>query len=59
MPVASEIVAGMNADDDGRALAAVVRLAFDRAALAGGRFTTQEPREHKDWNDQLRSIVPT
>lgn len=59
MPPASEIVAGMNADDDGRALAAIVRLAFDRAALAGGHFTLQEPRGHKDWNDQLRAIVPT
>lgn len=58
MPAASEVVAGMNADDEGRALAAVVRAAFDHAVVPKGRFTLQEPLRHKDWNDELRAIVP-
>jgi hypothetical protein len=55
LAVALEIVAAMNADEDGRQLAGVVRAAFESVAAAGMVFTFQEPSEpHKDWNDQLR-----
>jgi hypothetical protein len=55
MPASSEVVAAMNADPDGRALAEVVRFAFDQAALPFTSFTIQEPADHNDWNDQLRA----
>jgi hypothetical protein len=55
MPASSAIVAAMNADPDGRALVEIVRVAFDRAALASRSFTVQEPTAHNDWNDALRS----
>jgi hypothetical protein len=55
MPASSEVVAAMNADTDGRALAEVVRFAFEQAALPLTSFTVQEPIAHNDWNDQLRA----
>lgn len=56
MPRGSAIVAAMNADAEGRALAGVVRTAFEAVALPGAVFTLQEPAAHKDWNDQLRAM---
>lgn len=50
----SEIVAAMDADEEGRKLAAVVRQAFALAGRGDLRFAVQEPFA-KDWNDQLRA----
>jgi len=55
MPLASEITSAMDADANGRELAAIV----ERAVVLSGRldlkFTMQEPVGHKDFNDQLRA----
>jgi len=53
MPANSEIVAAMDADDDGRKLAGVVRQAFKFSGRSDLRFEEQEPFVFKDWNDQL------
>ena len=55
MPVGSEIVAAMDADADGAALAAVVRRAVELSGRSDLRFVVQEPFGFKDWNDQLRA----
>ena len=55
MPVDSEIVAAMDADEDGAKLADVVRKAVALTGRLDLRFTLQEPFGHKDWNDQLRA----
>jgi hypothetical protein len=55
MPVGSEIVAAMDADTDGAALAAVVRRAVELSGRSDLRFVMQEPFGFKDWNDQLRA----
>ena len=55
MPEASEIVAAMDADADGAALASVVRKAVDLSGRSDLRFVRQEPFGFKDWNDQLRA----
>jgi hypothetical protein len=53
MPAASQIVGAMNADDDGRQLADMVRTACEKAGVPGARFIVHEPIAHNDWNDQL------
>jgi len=55
MPEASEIVAAMDADADGAALAAVVCKAVELSGRSDLRFVMQEPFGFKDWNDQLRA----
>jgi Toprim-like/Protein of unknown function (DUF3991) len=55
MPVGSEIVAAMDADADGAALAGVVRKAVELSGRTDLRFVMQEPFGFKDWNDQLRA----
>jgi len=54
MPVDSEIIAAMDADADGAALAAMVRKAVELSGRSDLRFVMQEPFGFKDWNDQLR-----
>jgi hypothetical protein len=54
MPADSEIVAGMDNDADGAALAGVVRQAVQLSGRDDLRFLVQEPFGFKDWNDQLR-----
>ena len=54
MPVGSEIIAAMDADADGAALAAMVRKAVELSGRSDLRFVMQEPFGFKDWNDQLR-----
>jgi hypothetical protein len=55
MPTGSEIIAGMDADADGRKLADVVRRAVELSGRHDLRFVVQEPHGFKDWNDQLRA----
>jgi hypothetical protein len=55
MPQGAEIVAAMDADADGRKLAAIVRQAVELTGRADLHFVTQEPIGFKDWNDQLRA----
>jgi len=55
MPAGSEIVAAMDADEDGRKLAEVVRRAFELSGRGDLRFTVEEPEGAKDWNDLLRA----
>jgi len=55
MPAASQIVAAMNADDDGRQLADIVCTASEKAGVPGTRVIVQEPIAHNDWNDQRRA----
>lgn len=67
MPEGSEIIAGMDANEAGRKLAEVVRLAFEGIVTETGRmdlvFTLHLPdREGADWNDMLKgktSSFPT
>jgi hypothetical protein len=54
MPDASEIVAAMDADTEGRKLAEIVRQAVSLSGRSDLRFTIQEPSGVKDWNDVLR-----
>lgn len=54
MPADSEIVAGMDNDADGAALAGVVRNAVELTGRGDLRFVVQQPVGVKDWNDQLR-----
>ena len=58
MPPGSLVIAGMNADEDGRKLAAVVRQAFEFSGRPDLRFYDHEPVGFKDWNDQLRGKHP-
>jgi hypothetical protein len=53
MPPNSEIVAAMDADEDGRKLAGVVRQACEFSGRSDLRFEAQEPAGFKDWNEQL------
>jgi hypothetical protein len=53
MPASSQIVAAMNADPGGRALAEVAKVAFGQIGRPWAAFTVQEPEAHNDWNDQL------
>lgn len=55
MPKSSAIVAAMNNDDPGRALAEVVRKEFEACGRADLTFSRQEPEGVNDWNDLLRA----
>jgi Toprim-like/Protein of unknown function (DUF3991) len=55
MPVDSEIISAMDADEDGAKLAEVVRKAVTLTGRLDLKFTLQEPFGFKDWNDQLRA----
>jgi hypothetical protein len=64
MPEGSEIVAGMDANEAGRELAEVVRLAFEETVTETGRkdmwFRTHLPdREGADWNDVVKEAAQT
>ena len=50
MPVGSEIVSAMDADEDGAKLAGVVRKAVELSGRTDLRATVQEPFGFKDWN---------
>ena len=56
MPVGSEIIAAMDADEEGVKLAAMVQKAFELTGRQDLRYAVQEPFGFKDWNDQLRKI---
>jgi hypothetical protein len=54
MGQASEIVAAMDADTEGRKLVEIVRQAVALSGRTDLRFVVKEPTGVKDWNDQLR-----
>jgi hypothetical protein len=56
MPHGSEIIAAMDADEEGRKLAAVVRNAVELTGRVDLRFRLHEPNGFKDFNDQLRAL---
>ena len=58
MPEASEIIAAMDADTNGRALAEVVRLAVLETGRPDLRFISFLPDGFKDWNDAVRKRSP-
>jgi hypothetical protein len=55
MPAASEILAAMDADQAGRALADLIRRSVEASGRSDVTFRTEEPNGFKDWNDQLKS----
>lgn len=55
MPLSSEIVAAMDADENGRELADIVRRAVELSGRQDLKFIAQEPVGYKDWNDQLKA----
>jgi hypothetical protein len=55
MPSGAEIVAAMDADEDGRKLNKLVRRAFELTGRGDLRFRIHEPSGFKDWNDMLRA----
>jgi hypothetical protein len=55
MPAGSEIVAAMDSDQPGRALADLVRSAVGASGRGDVKFRSEEPNGFKDWNDQLKS----
>jgi hypothetical protein len=55
LPAGAEVVAAMDADADGRKLAAEVKQAFEAAKREDLRFRVQEPVGFKDFNDELRA----
>jgi hypothetical protein len=55
LPTGAEVVAAMDADEDGAKLAETVRRAKDLSGRDDLRFMLQEPFGFKDWNDQLRA----
>lgn len=56
MPHGSEIVAAMDADEDGRKLAAIVKHAVELTGRADLQFRIHEPNGFNDFNDQLRAL---
>jgi len=57
LPHGAEVVAAMDADEDGRKLAGVVTEAFGAAQRHDIRFRVREPVGFKDFNDQLRGEI--
>jgi hypothetical protein len=55
MPEGSEIIAAMNNDDPGRALAEVVKKEFEASGRRDLTFSRQEPEGVNDWNDLLKA----
>jgi hypothetical protein len=53
MPLGGLVVAGMDADPDGRKLAEIVRRAVELSERRDLRFVIHEPVGHKDFNDEL------
>ena len=58
MPESARIIAAMDADEDGRKLAALVMTVFGRAARPDLTFEDRIPVIGKDWNDTLRQSAP-
>lgn len=59
LPLGSDVIAAMDADEDGRRLAGVIEDSFKAARRADLRFFAHEPTGFKDYNDQLRDMPPT
>jgi hypothetical protein len=55
MPESSTVVAAMDNDDAGRELCEIIREAVKLSGRRDLRFEIQVPREHKDFNDELRN----
>lgn len=58
MPHGAEVVAAMDADDEGRKLAAIVEKAVELTGRADLGFRLEEPSGFKDFNDQLQALRP-
>lgn len=56
MPHGSEIIAAMDADEDGRKLAAIVKKAVELTGRGDLHFRSHEPDGFKDFNDQLKAL---
>jgi len=56
MPAGSEILAAMDSDQAGRALADLIRRSVEASGRADVTFRREEPSGFKDWNDQLKSL---
>jgi hypothetical protein len=56
MPHGSEIIAAMDADEEGRKLAAILKNAVELTGRVDLRFRLHEPNGFKDFNDQLRAL---
>lgn len=54
MPEASQIIAAMDADEDGRKLAEIVRMSVVETGRPDLRFSPSLPEGFKDWNDAVR-----
>jgi hypothetical protein len=53
----SEVVAAMDADENGRKMAEMVRQALLETGRQDLRFSRHEPEGSKDWNDELRQLA--
>ena len=56
LPPESEVVAAMDADEDGRNYSEIVRQAVIETGRDDVRFALHEPDGVKDWNDALRDM---
>jgi len=54
MPADSKVISAMDADEDGRKLAGIIRQVFDASGRKDFQYEQQEPVGFKDWNDELR-----
>jgi hypothetical protein len=59
LPLGGDVIAAMDADEDGHKLAGVIEEAFKAARRADLRFFAHEPMGFKDYNDLLRNMPPT
>ncbi len=55
IPAGSEIVAAMDADQAGRALAETLRRAVEDSARTDVTFRSEQPDGFKDWNEKLKA----
>ncbi len=54
LPLGGDVIAAMDADDDGRKLTGIIKEAFKAAKRDDLRYRVHEPAGFKDFNDQLR-----
>lgn len=59
MPEGSDVIAAMDADDEGRKLAEIVHQAVFETGRSDLRFSLRLAEGMKDWNDVLRSMPNT
>lgn len=59
MSPGAEVISAMDADEEGRKLAAVVRQAVEATGRQDLSFRHDEPASGKDWNDMLKQVGKT